>query len=130
MNGWIPYGGLNILTCLHDHGAQAHPNHCEDSGNGREHGGLSPANFVTLTGSTGPCCRRRVAFELQKTDTNLRRLKQALETADERRAAIEQEFEEHAFSIREIQGRRDLLHSTRADLEKQIAEDVRRDLRS
>ncbi|HEV7699635.1 MAG TPA: C4-type zinc ribbon domain-containing protein [Pyrinomonadaceae bacterium] len=60
--------------------------------------------------------------ELQKTDTNLRRLKRALDTSAERRAAIEQEFEQHAFSIREIQGRRDTLHSTRADLEKQIAE--------
>lgn len=61
-------------------------------------------------------------IELQKTDTNLRRLKRAIETSTDRRAAIEQEFEEHAFSIREIQARRDLLHSTRADLEKQIAE--------
>ncbi|MFN0140798.1 MAG: zinc ribbon domain-containing protein [Pyrinomonadaceae bacterium] len=61
-------------------------------------------------------------IELQKTDTNLRRLKQALETADERRAEIEQEFEQHAFSIREIQKKRDDLNATRADLEKQIAE--------
>lgn len=59
---------------------------------------------------------------LQKTDTNLRRLKRALETADERRAAIEQEFEQHAFSIREIQGRREDLNNTRAGLENQIAE--------
>ena len=61
-------------------------------------------------------------IELQKTDTNLRRLKQALETADERRAEIEQEFEQHAFSIREIQKKRDDLNASRADLEKQIAE--------
>jgi predicted nucleic acid-binding Zn-ribbon protein len=61
-------------------------------------------------------------IELQKTDTNLRRLKQALETADERRAEIELEFEQHAFSIREIQKKRDDLNSNRADLEKQIAE--------
>lgn len=61
-------------------------------------------------------------IELQKTDTNLRRLKEALDTADERRAEIEQEFEQHAFSIREIQKKRDDLHATRADLEKQIAE--------
>ncbi len=60
--------------------------------------------------------------ELQKTDTNLRRLKRSLETAVERRAAIEQEFEQHAFSIREIQTRRDDLNAKRADLEKQIAE--------
>jgi uncharacterized protein len=61
-------------------------------------------------------------IELQKTDTNLRRLKQALDTADERRAEIEQEFEQHAFSIREIQKKRDDLNATRADLEKQVAE--------
>jgi uncharacterized protein len=61
-------------------------------------------------------------IELQKTDTNLRRLKKQLETADARRAEIEQEFEQHAFSVREIQNRRDGLHAKRADLEKQIAE--------
>ena len=61
-------------------------------------------------------------IELQQTDTNLRRLKQQLDTATERRAEIEQEFEQHASSIREIQNRRDSLNSTRADLEKQIAE--------
>jgi len=61
-------------------------------------------------------------IELQKTDTNLRRLKRAIETAKDRRAAIEQEFEEHAFSIREVQARRDGLHTGRAGLEKQIAE--------
>lgn len=61
-------------------------------------------------------------IELQKTDTNLRRLKRALETAVEGRAAIEQEFEQHAFSIREVQNKRDALHAKRADLEKQIAE--------
>ena len=41
--------------------------------------------------------------ELQKTDTNIRKLKKAIETADERRAEIEQEFEQHASSIRDIQ---------------------------
>jgi len=61
-------------------------------------------------------------IELQKTDTNLRRLKNLLETANTRRAEIEQEFEQHAFSVREIQNRRDELHTKRADLEKQIAE--------
>ena len=60
--------------------------------------------------------------ELQKTDTNIRRLKKSIETADERRASIEQEFEQHAFSIREIQGTRDRLNAERAELEKQIAE--------
>ncbi len=61
-------------------------------------------------------------IDLQRTDTNLRRLKKLLETAETRRAEIEQEFEQHASSIREIQNRRDTLNATRADLEKQIAE--------
>jgi predicted nucleic acid-binding Zn-ribbon protein len=61
-------------------------------------------------------------IELQQTDTNLRRLKKQLDTAQTRRAEIEQEFEQHASSIREIQGRRDSLHARRADLERQIAE--------
>jgi predicted nucleic acid-binding Zn-ribbon protein len=61
-------------------------------------------------------------IDLQRTDTNIRRLKKSIETAEARRASIEQEFELHAFSIREIQGTRDRLHSERADLEKQIAE--------
>ncbi len=61
-------------------------------------------------------------IDLQKTDTNIRRLKKAIETADQRRAGIEQEFEQHAFSIREIQNRRDGLNADKLDLEKQIAE--------
>lgn len=61
-------------------------------------------------------------IELQKTDTNIRRLKRSLETAEQRRAGLEHEFEQHAFSIREIQNRRDALNAERADLEKQIAE--------
>jgi len=61
-------------------------------------------------------------IELQQTDTNLRRLKKALDTAETRRAEIEQEFEQHASSIREIQARRDALNASRADLERQIAE--------
>jgi len=61
-------------------------------------------------------------IELQKTDTNLRRLKRSLETAETGRAALELEFEQHAFSIREIQNKRDTLNAKRADLEKQIAE--------
>jgi predicted nucleic acid-binding Zn-ribbon protein len=61
-------------------------------------------------------------IELQRTDTNIRRLKNLLDTADERRAEIEQEFEQHASSIREIQNRRDDLNAKRADLERQIAE--------
>lgn len=59
---------------------------------------------------------------LQKTDTNIRRLKKAIETAEQRRANIEQEFERHASSIREIQGKRDQAQIGRAELERQIAE--------
>jgi predicted nucleic acid-binding Zn-ribbon protein len=61
-------------------------------------------------------------IDLQITDTNIRRLKTAIDTASERRAAIEQEFETHASSIREIQARRDKAQAERADLERQIAE--------
>jgi predicted nucleic acid-binding Zn-ribbon protein len=61
-------------------------------------------------------------IDLQKTDTNIRRLKKQIETADQRRADIEQEFEQHASSIREIQYRRDLTNTERAELERQIAE--------
>lgn len=59
--------------------------------------------------------------DLQVTDTNLRLLKTKIETAEARRAEIEQEFEQHAFSIREIQSRRDNLHAERAELENNIA---------
>jgi uncharacterized protein len=61
-------------------------------------------------------------IELQKTDTNIRRLRKQVESADERRAEIEQEFERHASSIREIQGRRDTLNTERTALENQVAE--------
>ena len=61
-------------------------------------------------------------IKLQKTDTNIRKLKKALESAERRRASIEQEFELHASSIREIQARRDAAQAGRAGLEKQIAE--------
>lgn len=61
-------------------------------------------------------------IDLQITDTNLRRLKKSIETAPERRATIEQEFEQHAFSIREIQARRDTFRAERDGFEKQIAE--------
>lgn len=61
-------------------------------------------------------------IDLQITDTNLRRLKQTIDTADKKRAEIEQEFEQHAFSIRETQNRRDTLNAERAELEKHIAE--------
>jgi hypothetical protein len=61
-------------------------------------------------------------IELQKTDSNIRSLKKAIETADQRRASIEQEFERHAFEIREIQSKAETAKAERADLEKKIAE--------
>jgi predicted nucleic acid-binding Zn-ribbon protein len=61
-------------------------------------------------------------IELQKTDSNIRSLKKAIETADQRRASIEQEFEQHAFEIREIQSRSETAKAERAELEKQISE--------
>lgn len=61
-------------------------------------------------------------IELQKTDTNIRRLKKSIQSADERRASIEQEFEQHAFEIREIQNKSEAAKAERAALEKNIAE--------
>lgn len=60
--------------------------------------------------------------ELQKTDTNIRKLKKSIETAEQRRANLEQEFEQHASSIREIQNRAEIAKTERAALEKQIAD--------
>ena len=60
-------------------------------------------------------------INLQKTDSEIRRLKQSLNTADARRAELEREFEKHAFSIREIQDRRDRLAAERAEFDNQIA---------
>jgi uncharacterized protein len=61
-------------------------------------------------------------IELQKTDTNIRRLKKIVENADERRAKLEQEFEQHASSIREIQNKRDSARAEHNNLETQIVE--------
>ena len=61
-------------------------------------------------------------IDLQRADTNLRRLKNIIETAQEKRAEIEQEFEQHAFSIREVQSLRESLNAERHDLEKQVAD--------
>lgn len=61
-------------------------------------------------------------IELQLTDSNIRRLKKLIESAESRRAVIEQEFEQHASSIREIQNSRDKARAERAEIEKQIAD--------
>ncbi len=60
--------------------------------------------------------------ELQKIDTRIRQLKENIETAKERRATLEEEFEKHASSIREIQNKRDEAKASRAEFEAQIAE--------
>lgn len=59
-------------------------------------------------------------IELQKTDTRIRSLKEAIETAEERRAQIEQEFDERASSIRELQNRRKQAREEQAELDNQI----------
>lgn len=61
-------------------------------------------------------------IKLQRLDSNLRRLKKLIDTADERRAAIERRFDERASSIREIRTRHDELRSKRTRLEKDIAD--------
>lgn len=61
-------------------------------------------------------------IELQKTDTNIRRLKTAIETAEERRAELEREFEKHASSISEIQNQHAEARAERAETEKKISE--------
>ena len=61
-------------------------------------------------------------IDLQKTDTNIRRLKQIIMTADTKRAEIEQEFDQHASSIREVQDHGETLKTERTELEKQVAD--------
>ncbi len=60
--------------------------------------------------------------ELQKTDTRIRQLKNNIETAEERRATLEQEFEQHASSIREIQNTKKEAEEKKTDLENRIAD--------
>lgn len=60
--------------------------------------------------------------QLQKTDTRLRQLKNNIETAETRRAELQDEFEKHASSIREIQSRLEGAKETKSGLEKEIAE--------
>lgn len=58
-------------------------------------------------------------IELQKTDTKIRKLKEAIDTAEERRAEIEQKFNERASSIRELQEQRNTAREEQAELDKQ-----------
>jgi predicted nucleic acid-binding Zn-ribbon protein len=61
-------------------------------------------------------------IELQNTDTNIRRLKTAIKTIPERRAEVEEEFERHAFEIRELENTKAAAHANHGELDKQIAE--------
>lgn len=61
-------------------------------------------------------------IELQKTDSNIRRLTTAINTAEERRAILEKEFEKHASSILEIQNKHADARAARAEIEKKISE--------
>ncbi len=60
--------------------------------------------------------------ELQNTDTNIRRLKKAIKTIPERRAEVEEEYERHAFEIRELENVKTAAHAQHGELEKLIAE--------
>lgn len=59
---------------------------------------------------------------LQKTDTSIRRLQADIQAIPQRRAEIENEFDQRAFEIRAIETRRDEAHTTRARLEAELAE--------
>ena len=59
---------------------------------------------------------------LQKSDTEIKKLKNAIETVDKRRAAIEQEFEARAFEIRTLEKKRETANSEKNRLDNEIAE--------
>lgn len=59
---------------------------------------------------------------LQKSDTGIKTLKNAIQTVDQRRDAIEQEFEARAFQIREIQKNRNDASAEKTQFESSIAD--------
>lgn len=59
---------------------------------------------------------------LQNLDTTIRRLQTELESIPERRAGIEKEFDQRAFEIRALEGKRDQARHERARLEIEIQE--------
>jgi uncharacterized protein len=61
-------------------------------------------------------------IELQITDTKIRKFRNTIGNAETKRAELEQEFEQHAFSIRERQNFLASLKSEQAALENGIAE--------
>ena len=60
--------------------------------------------------------------DLQITDSRIRELKNNIETVNERRAAMEQEFEAHASSIREVQKQKAEAEEAKKTLETEITE--------
>ncbi len=60
--------------------------------------------------------------ELQKTDTRIRQLSETIESAEARRAVLEQEFEQHASSIHEIQDKKTDAQKKKGELELKINE--------
>jgi predicted nucleic acid-binding Zn-ribbon protein len=61
-------------------------------------------------------------IELQKYDRELKALRDFIQTADERRAKIEQEFDQHASSIRELQKKREDLATQKVNFERQLSD--------
>lgn len=59
---------------------------------------------------------------LQKTDTSLRKLKAEIEAIPQRRAEIENEFDQRAFEIRELEQTRDGARADRVRLEAEVVE--------
>jgi len=59
---------------------------------------------------------------LQNTDTRIRRLKADIEAIPQRRAEIENEFDQRAFEIRALEAERDEAQQTRSRLETEIFE--------
>lgn len=61
-------------------------------------------------------------IELQRDDTRIRQLKKTIDTSEERRANLEEEFEKHISFMCEIQKNRDEANAKRVELETQIKE--------
>ncbi|MEO6392158.1 MAG: C4-type zinc ribbon domain-containing protein [Pyrinomonadaceae bacterium] len=59
---------------------------------------------------------------LQQTDTTIRKLLADIEAIPQRRAEIEQEFDQRAFEIRALENTRDTAKAERAQLEADLAE--------
>lgn len=60
-------------------------------------------------------------IELQQTDNEIKNLEAEINNIPERRAAIEQEFEQRAFAFREQENKRDAAQSLRAAREAEVA---------